>query len=238
MEIQWVNKTVPNHENLLQPLTQDSSRYPCFLAEEDLIGWGLQWHGIIQHRLPDVRKVLLPFLFLWWSAGSLLASLNSYGQAYETMGEGGPKTCPVLAIPPGTQQRWHCRGIWSDSAMPGGLELFSIKLALLWDSAVKCSTLGLKAAPVQHCCLFSRAFLTGNHSTHGAQGGESTPQRHHLGTEQERSLQPILPLCWEKLAVQTGALSSLQQVEQCLPDPSILGKRGGGHGGDSAQRSM
>lgn len=128
--------------------------------------------------------------------------------------------------------------IWLSYAWGSGAILFYIKLALLWDSALKCPSLGLKAAPVQHCSLFSRAFLSGGITAPTEPRVGNPPLRDTTrGTQQERSLQPVLALSCEKVPVQTGAHSSLQQVEQCLADPSIPGERGGGCGGDSAQRS-
>lgn len=83
--------------------------------------------------------------------------------------------------------------IWFSSTWGSGVILFSITLALLWDSAGKHSTLGLEAAESSTAVVFQGIPQQGNHSTHRAQGGESSPQRHHSGTEQERSPQPILP---------------------------------------------
>lgn len=97
---------------------------------------------------------------------------------------------------------------------------------------------GAKGSPCPALLLVFQGILQrGNHGTHGAQGGESTPQRHHPGDRAGEEPPARLTLSCEKVPVQTGAHSSLQQVEQCLADPSIPGERGGGPGGDSAQRS-
>lgn len=138
--------------------------------------WGLQWHGIIQHKLPDVRKMFWQFCLCddqqdpCW----LLSTLK--GQEWEPMVEGGPKTCPVLIIPPGKQQRWPCRGIWSDSAVPRGLGQFYFPLNWHCCGMFHC---GAKGTPCPALLLvFQGIPQRGNHrgGSQGAQGGESTPQ--------------------------------------------------------------
>lgn len=103
-------------------------------------------------------------------------------------------------------------GVWSDFIF----HYIGTAVRFCWETLHS----GARGSRVQPCCCFSEHSSAGESQHPQSPGWGILPSETPLGDRAGEEPPAHPPLCCEKVAVKTGALSSLQQVEQCLADPA------------------